>query len=300
MKILVTGASGLLGSKIVELAAKAGYDVFSGYFANPPKSGHPLRIDVGSEASISKAIAETKPNAIIHCAALTDVDRCEVEKDLAKKINVEGTELVAKAAMREDAYLVFISTDYVFDGSKGMYREDDETGPINFYGKSKLLGEKALEKINGNLLIARTSALYGDRPASGKPNFALWIMESLKNGKAVKILTDQFVSPALNTNLAEMILEACEKRLNGVYHMSGASRVSRYEFAVRIAEVFKLKKTLIKKAEMSDLGWVAKRPKDSSLDVSKAQKALRTKPMSLNESLNILKGEIEFASRNSS
>ncbi|MEM2897416.1 MAG: dTDP-4-dehydrorhamnose reductase [Candidatus Bathyarchaeia archaeon] len=293
MKILVTGASGLLGSKVVEIALKKGNDVYSGYLTHNPSIGNSIRLDISNRETVLRVVKEKKPDAIIHCAALTDVDKCEINKELAMKINVDGARFMAEAAKKINAYLTFISTDYVFDGLKGFYKEDDEPCPMNFYGCSKLLGEKAVEEIAKEYLIARASVIYGAKPASGKTNFALWLINALRGGQEVKVLTDQYVSPTLNTNLAEMLLEACERRLTGIYHLAGADRVSRYEFAIKFAETLGMNKGLIKKAEMSEISWVAKRPKDSSLNVSKAEKAFKIKPMKLHEALKELKRELK-------
>ena len=298
MKLLVTGASGLLGSKIVKSATQSGHNVFSGYVNHLPKNGEPLKLDLNNFNSVQKIIKQTKPDTIIHCAALTDVDICETNRDLAKTINIDGTKSVAKAANNIGAFLIFVSTDYVFDGLKGNYTEEDEPKPVNFYGYSKLLGEKAVADNTKDFLITRVSVIYGDTPASGKTNFALWLIKNLLANKEVKILVDQFVSPTLNTNAAEMLLEACEKRLNGIYHMSGASRSSRYDFAINLAEKLNLDKNLIKKTRIEEIHWKAPRPKDSSLNILKAQNTLKTKPMRLNEALIRLKEELNFASRN--
>ncbi len=298
MKLLVTGASGLLGSKITKLATQAGYKIYSGYFMHQPKNGDPLRIDLKAHESVRKIIQEADADIIIHCAALTDVDTCEVNRDLAKTINLDGTKSIIKGANDSGSFLVYISTDYVFDGIKGNYTEEDEPKPVNFYGYSKLLGEKAVTEESKNYLIARTSVIYGDTPASGKINFALWVIEKLKVNKEIKILTDQFSSPTLNTNAAKMILEACEKKLNGTYHMAGASRISRYDFAIRLAEKLNLDKSLIKKAITEEMRWKAPRPRDSSLNTLKAQNTLKTKPMSLDEAFIRLKEELDLASRN--
>ncbi|WP_455369389.1 dTDP-4-dehydrorhamnose reductase [[Eubacterium] cellulosolvens] len=298
MRLLVTGASGLLGSKITKLAMQAGHKTYSGYFMHQPKNGEPVKIDLKAHESVLKIIQDTDADIIIHCAALTNVDICEVNRDLAKTINVDGTKSVIRGANDSGSFLAYISTDYVFDGIKGNYTEEDETKPVNFYGNSKLLGEKAVTKESKDYLIARTSVVYGDKPASGKTNFALWLIENLKANKEIKILTDQFSSPTLNTNAAKMILEACEKKLNGTYHMAGESRISRYDFAVRLADKLNLDKSLIKKARTEDMQWKAPRPRDSSLNTLKAQNTLKTKPMSLDEALIILKEELDLASRN--
>ncbi|MEM2929123.1 MAG: dTDP-4-dehydrorhamnose reductase [Nitrososphaerota archaeon] len=295
MKILITGAGGLLGSKISYLALKKNYKVYAAYLTHLPSYGLPIKLDISNEKMVFKIIKDINPDAIFHCAALTDVDKCEINKEIAKRININGTKIIAKIAKKINSHLIYISTDYVFDGSKGMYKEEDEPNPINFYGYSKLLGEKIIEKIEGEYLIARTSVIYGSKPASGKTNFALWILDNLNKNQNIKVLIDQYVSPTLNTNLAEMLIEAYERKLTGIYHLAGAERVSRYEFALKLAEIFNLNKNLIIKAKMDEMDWIAKRPKDTSLDTSKANNVFKVKPINLNEALNNLKEELKIA-----
>jgi len=295
MRLLITGANGLLGYKLSELSVNRSHKVYSGYVSGLPSFGLPIKLNLIDPSSINQAFDTIRPEVVLHCAALTDVDRCEVEKDLAMRINVHGTRLLAEAANKVGSQVIFVSTDYVFDGSKGMYREVDEPRPINFYGHTKLLAEMALIDSRAEYLIARTSVIYGSRPASGKVNFALFILERLKALKEIKALADQFITPTLNSNLAEMLLEAAEKGLKGLYHMSGATRVSRYDFSIKLADTFNLNRNLIKKAKTSDFQslWKAKRPADSSLDVSKIANFLNNKPMYLNDALIKLKKEIE-------
>ncbi len=286
MRILITGASGLLGSKIAEIALSGGHEVFSGYCHHLPEAGEAVKLDLVEGDKVERAIADIAPQVVFHTAALTDVDRCEADPDFAWRTNVLGTERVAKSGAEVGAYLVYVSTDYVFDGEEGMYREEDRTNPVNRYGLTKLLGEGFCS------LVARTSVIYGARPASGKVNFALWLIERLSSGEEVRIVTDQFITPTLNTNLAKMLLEAAERRLSGVYHMAGATRVSRYDFAVEIAREFGLDEGLIVPSKMGEMKWKAKRPKDSSLETAKAARVLEEKPLPLRESLRILRAEI--------
>ena len=293
MKILVTGAGGLLGSKIVKLASKCNHEVYGLYLNNPPPVGFKIKMDITDFNGIEKLINHLKPHVIIHCAAITDVDLCEKNNDLAFKVNYEATKVIAKAAERVDAYMIYMSTDYVFDGLKGMYREEDQPNPINIYGLTKLLGELAVMENCSRSLIARASVIYGSKPASGKVNFALWVIEKLKSKEKIKVLKDQYVSPTLNTNLALMILNALEMNLTGIMHMSGATRTSRYEFAIQIAKKFNLDETLVEEAYMDEMKWIAKRPRDSSLDISKALRTLKIKPVNLNESLEELYLELK-------
>ena len=276
-----------MGSKVAEIAEARGDEVFSGYAHNLPEYGRAEKFDLLDEKSISEQVAKIGPEVIIHSAALTDVDRCERERELAFRMNVEGTRAVAMAAEKAGSFLVYISTDYVFDGMRGMYREDDRTNPVSYYGYSKLRGEQFCHDC-----IARTCVIYGSRPASGKVNFALWLLDSLKSGKEVRVVTDQFITPTLNTNLARMVLEAAERRLAGIYHMAGATRISRYEYALELAREFYLDESLILPSRMEDLMWAAKRPIDSSLDTSKATGTLTEKPYGLKNALRTLREEL--------
>lgn len=293
MKIIVTGASGLFGSKLVELATKRNHEVYSCYSSHRINIGYPVKLNVLDRNSVLEVFSRVRPEVVVHAAALTDVDLCEKDKNLAFNINVEGTRNVVEACKKVNAYLVYISTDYVFSGDKGNYKEEDECNPINYYGYTKLEGEKIVKLSNLEYLIARTSVIYGSKPAAGKINFALWVLERLRSKKEVPALVDQFVSPTLNTNLAEMIIESIDKKLTGVYHMSGASRVSRYNFAVKIAEAFNLDGSLVKESNMNKMNWIAKRPRDSSLNVEKTISRLKNKPLNIDEAIRRFKEEIK-------
>jgi dTDP-4-dehydrorhamnose reductase len=285
VKLFITGGSGLLGCKIAEIALKK-YEVYTGYCHNKPEFGEPVKFDLAKDTDV-EIIYKIKPEVIIHTAALTNVDECETNKELAYKINVEGTKRVAEIANELGTLLVYVSTDYVFSGDKGMYKEEDEPNPMNYYGHTKLLGEKYCE------CIARPCVIYGAKPASGKVNFALWILKTLRNGEELKIVTDQFITPTLNTNLAMMLLEISERRLKGIFHTAGATRVSRYEFALRIADKLGLDKDLVISSRMEQMKWLAKRPKDSSLDTSKASGYLKEKTLDLDMALEIFKSELK-------
>ncbi len=283
MRIFITGGSGLLGSKIAEIALR-NYEVYTGYCHNKPEFGEPVKFDLAKDTDL-EVIYKIKPEVIIHTAALTNVDECETNKELAYKINAEGTRRVVEIAKDLGAFFVYVSTDYVFSGDKGMYKEKDEPNPIDYYGYTKLLGEKYCD------CIARPCVIYGAKPASGKVNFALWLIDKLRNEDEVKIITDQYITPTLNTNLAKMLLEIAEREPRGIFHLAGDTRISRYDFALRIADKFDLDRDLIIPSRMEEMRWIASRPKDSSLDTSKALGYLKEKPYSLDKALEILKGE---------
>jgi dTDP-4-dehydrorhamnose reductase len=218
-----------------------------------------------------------------------------LNKELAWRVNVDGTKNITDASKEAGAFLIYISTDYVFSGEKGSYVESDSPDPINYYGLTKLEAETAVMQTmpESDFFIGRPSVIYGSTPAAGKVNFALWLIETLQKGERVRIVTDQWNTPTLNTNLAEMTLEVIERHLTGIYHTCGATRVSRFEFASRIADCFGLDKRLIDKVSASQFSWPAKRPMDSSLDTSLAQRTLQCKPQTIDEALERLKLELQ-------
>lgn len=293
MRLLITGASGLLGHKIAQLALSKGHEIYSIYKEHPTNLGLPIRLDLTDQNKVPRLINNVKPEAIIHTAAYTNVDGCETHKDLAWKINAEATKHIAIASANIDAHLTYVSTDYVFDGKQGSYSEEDEPNPISYYGYTKLKGEEFVGKYNKESCIARTSVIYGwgAHAQKNRFNFATWLINSLKQGKEVKILTDQYVSPTLNTNLAEMLLEIAEGRITEILHTAGATRASRQEFALSLAQVFNLSANLIKPARVSEIPWKAKRPKDSSLSTSKASLILNSKPLKLDGALQKMREE---------
>jgi dTDP-4-dehydrorhamnose reductase len=292
MKLLITGASGLYGSKIAQLAALRQHQVYSGHSQHPAPFGTPLQLDITNKAQVAEVFQEAAPDVVVHAATLTDVDKCEQNRELAWKINVEGTINIAQAAQACKAYLMYISTDYVFDGEKGNYTETDLPSPINYYGYTKLKAEEYVKKIVPLSCIVRTSVIYGATPAAGKVNFALWLINKLKANQTATVFKDQWNSPTLNTSLAELTLEAAEQRISGLYHLSGATRISRFDFATAIAKAFNLDSSLLVPTVSRALSLPAKRPKDSSLNTGKAQQTLKTKPLPIEQAVLMLKKEL--------
>jgi len=288
LKLLVTGASGLLGQNLVQLALEKGHEVYSIYKEHVVTMGKPIKLDLIDREKLFKTISELKPNAVIHTAAYTDVDGCEINRNLAWKVNAEASKHIAIASASIGSHLTYVSTDYVFDGEKGFYTEEDSPNPISYYGYTKLKGEQFVKENAQEWCIARPSVIYGWGPKH-KQNFATWLINNLNQGKEVRVLTDQYVSPTLNTNLAEVLLEIAERRIVEILHTAGATRISRYEFALKLAETFSLNMGLIKPAKMDAMPWKAKRPKDSSLNVRKASALLNTKPAKLDQALEMMR-----------
>src|SRR5208283_640966 len=177
LKLLITGASGLYGSKLAELAIAKNFEVYSCDVQELPVCGNFVKFDVSNKEMVNEAFKRVKPDVVVHAATLTDVDKCELNKELAWKINVEGTKNIADAARGVSSFLIYFSTYYVFNGERGGYKESDKPDPINYYGLTKLKAEEVV-KTQTEYFIARPSVIYGSTPAAGKVNFALWVIDT--------------------------------------------------------------------------------------------------------------------------
>lgn len=303
MRILVIGGSGLLGSKLVEmLNNKSEYSVSATYHQNNNNCNDNndfneinevcdfYRVDITKEDDVSSVFEKVNPDIVIHTAAYTDVDGCEKNKEKAFNVNVKGTGHIAKYADERNAKLVYVSTDYVFNGKQGNYKEEDKVDPVGYYGETKLLGEQRVTEICSDYLICRTSVIYG----TGKNNFAVWLTDRLANNKPVRIVDDQFVSCTYNMDLSEQIIALIKqdnKQGMGIYHTAGAERISRYDFSLRLADIFAFDTNLITAVKMKDFDWFADRPADSSLDISKISKI--KEPYGVNKALTLFKKEYD-------
>jgi len=216
--ILVTG-SGLLGSDVIRVLRKE-HEV-TGTFSAHPKEGA-VRLDVTDRGATIETVGELRPEHVVHTAALTNVDYCEDHEEEAMAVNGQGTKNVADAARMAGARVVYVSTDFVFDGSKGMYREEDPVNPISVYAYSKLMGEYHVKELKGHV-IARTSVVYGN----ARQNFVTWVRDSLAKGQAIKVVTDQYNSPTLSYDCALAIAALIKNGAEGTYHTAGGERISR-------------------------------------------------------------------------
>ena len=291
MKFLVTGSAGLIGSQIVKDLVQQNHTVFSCYHDQKPLQGIPIHLDLSDKKQIIQTLQETKPDRIIHLAAMTSVDLCETEKERATMINTKSTETLAREAAKQNTFFLYVSTDYVFDGVDGMRKEEDSTNPLGFYGKSKLEAEFSLKKLKSDWCIARTSTPFGIHHT--KESFPLWIKKKIEAKNEIPVLVDQFTSPTYVPNLSKMLIELATRQIVGLIHVSGATRISRYALAELIAEKLNLDKKLLIPTKMNTMNWNAQRPKDSSLDVSLANEILNEKPQGIEQSLRSLLLELE-------
>jgi len=289
MIYLVTGSAGLVGTQVIKDLLKLNHSVYSCYNDTKPQSGIPTKLDLTNQDDIKQVLNKTQPDRIIHLAAMTNVDLCETEQEMAMKINATATEILASEAAKLGAFFVYVSTDYVFDGKNGMKKESDTPNPLGFYGKSKLAGELTLNNLSSSYAITRTSTPFGLHKT--KKSFPIWVKENLESKKEIPVLKDQFTSPTYVPNLSKMLIEIATRQIVGIIHLAGASRISRYSLAEMVADKFNLDKKLLRPASMSEMNWKAQRPKDSSLDVSLADEILDEKPQTIHQSLKVLFSE---------
>lgn len=291
MRVLVTGASSTPGYKIVLEFARSGYQVYAQFFTHeiPNIEGvTKIKLDLCDYMRIVELLNEIRPDIVIHTAAIGNADLCEIDRGMAWNINVEASRIIATKTRDFGAKLVYLSTDYVFDGERGLYKESDIPAPINYYGLTKLVAENIFSSATSDHIILRTSQIYGF--GMGRLNFARYIVEALNKGQKVRALIDQWLSPTLNTLLAKAVKELIESDHRGLFHVAG-ERASRYDFAKMVARRFGFDESLIEPITMDKIDFKAKRPRDSSLDSSKARKILMVDFYTFENSLNILYNE---------
>lgn len=285
-RLFITGGSGLLGSYFSQTSKD--YEMISTYNKNVEENA--VKLDITDREDVLKKIEFYMPDMVVHSAALTNVDYCEDHQEEAYKINAQGTLNIVEACEKIDTKLIYVSTDFVFDGEKGNYQETDETNPINYYGISKLKGEEFVINSNLKFAIARVSVLYG---LHNNFNYVTWVINELGNGNRLNIVNDEYNSPTYAKNASEAMLKIFSKNKEGIFHIAGDERINRFEFAKNIAQVFELDETLINPIKSSQLIRKAKRPLDSSLSVKKAKNSLDIKLLNTIEGLREMKKVME-------
>jgi dTDP-4-dehydrorhamnose reductase len=272
--ILVTGASGLLGASVALLAQEQGRQVVGLYHRHPVRMDgvKSLEADLADPVETRRIFLEVKPSIVVHCAAATNVDWCEEYPEEADRINVKMPATIAEAAAQSGARLLYVSTDSVFDGERGNYAETDTAAPVNVYAKTKFQGEKEVLRHHPAALIARVT-LYGWN-AQNKESLAEWILKQLTLGKVVPGFSDIHFCPVLANDVAEVLLSLLDQNLTGVYHIVGSERVSKYEFARRVALTFGFDPDQVDLTLLADAKLKARRPRDTSLNTEKICAAL--------------------------
>jgi len=297
MRILITGANGLLGQKLVDLLAKdANIDLVAtarGENRLPYSEGYSYRsVDITDRQQVLDVIGEVRPDAVIHGAAMTDVDKCELDKDACWLQNVTAVEHIVEGCRQTGAFLCHVSTDFIFDGEEGPYDEQAEGNPISFYGWSKYAAEKVVINSSLRWAIARTVLVYGIAHDMSRSNIILWVKKSLEDGKKINVVTDQFRSPTLAEDLATGCALIATKQAEGVFNISGKEVITPYEMAIQTADFFNLDKSLIAQADGSTFKQTARRPSRTGFIIDKARTVLDYNPHSFSEGIAILADQI--------
>jgi len=290
MKILITGANGFLGYYLAEqLLAKNLSVIATGRgecrlpFTQNTNFQY-LGMDFTDPFSIHDVFENIKPDVVIHAGAMSKPDECETDQMLAYLVNVEGTVQLLINSADLKSFFIFVSTDFVFDGERGMYNEDDIPNPVNYYGRTKLEAEEAVKEYEFDWAIVRTVLVYG-KNHSGHNNILKIVKEKLEKGEVYSVVDDQVRTPTYVEDLAKGIVSIIEKKATGIFHLSGKDILTPYQMATKTAEYLGLKSSLIKKVTAANFTQPAKRPPRTGFIIDKARKELGYEPISFEEGL---------------
>ncbi len=294
MKILVTGANGLLGQHLVDLLLKStkhtvvatGKGMQRTAFKDERLTYIPL--DICDGVAVHSLMEQVQPGVVLHCAALTQADECELNEVKCWDVNVTATRFLVDAAKKCNAFFIFLSTDFVFDGINGPYKEDDGTNPLSYYGSSKVAAEKAVLESGLATAVVRTCLVYGDTVAGTRSNIITWVKSNLEQGKPIKVVSDQWRTPTYIEDLARGILLIVEKKASGIFHISGEEMLTPFEMAMATADYMQLDQSLIEKVDSSVFSQPAKRPAKTGFIIDKAKATLGFKPLSFAEGLKLV------------
>lgn len=293
-RILITGANGLLGQELVAAMSRhPEYDILAtGRDALPRFTGGScgyMPLDITSQEHVARAFQDFAPDVVINCAALTQVDECERERDACWRINADAVDFIARQCSASGARLVQVSTDFVFDGAHGPYAENARPKPVNFYGRSKQAGENAARGAGiDKWAIARTVLVYGTGDGLARSNIVLWIINELSQGRTINVVTDQWRTPTYAPDLADGIERLVRYGKSGVYHLSGREFLSIYEFAHIVAETFDLDPGLIRPTDSTQFKQPAVRPPRTGFIILKAETELGYRPRPVRQALRHL------------
>ncbi|WP_047790097.1 SDR family oxidoreductase [Tenacibaculum mesophilum] len=296
-KVVITGSNGLLGQTLVSLLLeeKERYQVI-GFSRGENRSGRGdfnyVSIDITDEDLLYKKLSEYKPDVIVNTAAMTNVDACETNKQACDNLNIDVVQYLKNYSEENKTHLIHISTDFIFDGKNGPYKESDKPNPLNYYGLSKLKSEELLIKSKVNYAILRTILVYGKVYDMSRTNIVLWVKKMLEDRKEITIVDDQFRMPTYVEDLALACKLSIDKKALGIFNVSSKKMLSIYEIAQQIAEVFRLDKSLIKPISTSVLSQTALRPGVTGFDLTKTQTELGLRPKSFKEDLHKFKEKL--------
>lgn len=294
-RILVTGANGMLGQRLLKIFFQ--YNTYTLLATSVEKESVLQSIDysfcdITIREDIKNLILNFYPDVIVHTAAFTNVDLSEKEREQCWKTNVKAVEYITETCRVLGCHLIHISTDYIFDGTSGPYTENAPPNPLGYYARTKLASENVLRMSGVDFTIIRTNVLYGI--ADSRPDFVRWVYNKLKSSEKINIVTDQINNPTFIDDLVQAISKIIEFKKYGVYNIGGSDFLSRYDFALKIADFFDLNRDLIFAVVTKDLNQPARRPLKSGLVITKAQAELNYKPYTIVEALARMKAELNL------
>jgi len=296
MKILITGANGLLGQKLITLLSQdnAVHLIATAHkpLVTPLTRGDFYEVDISKREQLEKVVVQTQPNVIINTAAMTNVDRCETERDACWLANVKAVQYLVDVCGQHTIHLIHLSTDFIFDGKEGPLDETATPDPVNYYGESKLAAEKLIQQSKISWCIIRTVLVYGVSTDMSRSNIVLWVKKSLEEGKNIQVVNDQYRTPTLAEDLAMGCYLAAKKKTTGIFHISGKDFLTPYDIALKTASFFKLDQSLIKSTDSTQFKQPARRPLKTGFIITKAQRELGYTPQSFEEGLAVLQSQL--------
>jgi dTDP-4-dehydrorhamnose reductase len=292
-RVLITGASGFVGENLAHrFVQECKLSLACGQQRPRAKADATFFVDLSVRDDFSRALGDLDVDTVVHTAAMVSPDLCERDPRLAVAVNVDGTREVARWAEARGARMIYFSTDLVFDGKKGWYKEEDAPGPLNVYGRTKLEGEEQVARTCSRWVIVRLALSYGTtRGARG--DWTLSMRRALEEGRTLRLYTDQFRTPAYVADTAEAVLRLARQGKRGVYHLGGGERVSRYEFGMEFCRLYGLDKERFVPIRMEEANMAAPRAPDCSLDTTKLTRDIGLVPCRIEQGLHRQKLEEE-------
>lgn len=296
--VLVTGSNGLLGQKLTEKVLNEGgvnlVATSKGANRYPVKEGYQYAsMDILNPDEVRTVIEEYKPDVIIHTAAMTNVDTCHEQRELAHQLNVEAVDTLVKLCEEHNIQLVHLSTDFIFDGENGPYDELAAPNPLSYYGETKLKAEELIKNSKAKWAILRTIIVYGIVSDMSRSNIVLWAKGALEKGQPLNIVNDQWRMPTLAEDLADICFLAIEHDAQGVFNASGKDLMSISELVAKVADYWNLDKSLINEVSGDTLNQAAKRPKKTGFILDKSMTELNYHPHSFEEGLAIVDQQLK-------
>jgi dTDP-4-dehydrorhamnose reductase len=299
MKILVTGSNGLLGQKLIHLLRQQpGVEVVA-TSRGPNKLAQRcpevrfVPLDVTDATQVQQVLGQEKPTHLLHTAAMTNVDECEQQQAACWQQNVTAVQHLVAACEQHQIHLLHLSTDFVFSGEEGPLREDASPAPVNFYGRSKQAAEQLVQACRAPWAVLRTVLVYGVAHEYGRTNIVLWVRDSLRAGKPISVVNDQFRTPTLAEDLAQGCWLAAHQHATGIYHLSGREMYTPFQMAEQVAKYFGLDESLITPVDASSFSQPARRPLRTGFIIDKAVNDLGYAPRSFAEGIALVARQAE-------